>query len=225
MDRYVRNIGTLTQDENQTLHDSKVLVAGCGGLGGYIIQMLARLGIGHITAVDPDVFDRTNLNRQLFADELSIGKSKALITKERIKLINPDIDILPVIEYIDTDNGEKILAGHDLVIDALDNIPSRLVIEEICKNLNIPLVHGAIAGWYGQVCSVLPGDDTLSRIYSSDISKGIERHLGNPAFTPALVASIQVSEAVKILIKRGELLQNKLLFMDLLDNEFITLDV
>jgi len=225
MDRYSRNLNSISHDENLILQKSRVCVVGCGGLGGHIIEMLARLGIGYITAVDGDVFETSNLNRQLLSDELSLGKSKALMASERMKIVNSDIKVTPVIEFINESNAKEILAEHDLIIDALDNIVSRLVLEKVCKNLQIPLVHGAIAGWYGQVSSVLPGDDTLSKIYNSDISKGVEKELGNPSFTPALVASIEVSEAIKILLNRGEILQNKLLFIDLLNNEFFHMEI
>lgn len=225
MDRYCRNLSSISHDENLVLQGSRVCVVGCGGLGGHIIEMLGRLGVGRITAVDSDVFEVSNLNRQLFSDEMSIGKSKALMAVERMRVVNSDIEVTPVIEYLDGANAKEILAGHELVIDALDNINSRLVLEKACKRLNIPLIHGAIAGWYGQVCSIFPGEDTLSKIYSSGISKGMEKQLGNPSFTPALVASIEVSEAVKILLGKGEPLQNKLLFLDLLNNEFVTIEI
>ena len=225
MDRYSRNLSSISHDENLVLQSSKVCVMGCGGLGGHIIEMLGRLGIGHITAVDSDVFEVSNLNRQLFSDEMSIGKSKALMAVERMKVVNSDVEVIPVTQYIDKTNAKEILGGHELVIDALDNIESRLVLEKACKDLNIPLVHGAIAGWYGQVCTIFPGENTLSKIYSSGISKGMEKRLGNPSFTPALVASMEVSEAVKILLGKGELLRNKLLFLDLLSNEFVTIEL
>lgn len=225
MDRYSRNLSSISHDENLVLQSSKVCVMGCGGLGGHIIEMLGRLGIGHITAVDSDVFEVSNLNRQLFSDEMSIGKSKALMAVERMKVVNSNIEVIPVTQYIDKTNAKEILGGHELVIDALDNIESRLVLEKACKDLNIPLVHGAIAGWYGQVCTIFPGENTLSKIYSSGISKGMEKRLGNPSFTPALVASMEVSEAVKILLGKGELLRNKLLFLDLLSNEFVTIEL
>lgn len=225
MDRYTRNLNCISHDENLILQNSKVCVVGCGGLGGHIIEMLGRLGVGYITAVDADVFEITNLNRQLLSDEKSLGMSKALMAVKRMKIVNSDVEVVPVTEYLDENNASDILDEHDLVIDALDNIDSRLVLEKTCRDLNIPLVHGAIAGWYGQVCSILPGDNTLSRIYDSDISRGVEKELGNPSFTPALVASIEVSEATKILLNKGEILRNKLLFLDLLNNEFFTMDI
>ena len=225
MERYSRNMTSISLEENMILQKSRVTIVGCGGLGGYIIEMLARLGLGHIRVIDYDSFDISNLNRQLLSQENNIGMSKALEAKERLELINSDIKVEALLEYLDEANADELLANSDLVIDALDNIESRLLLEETCKKLGIPLVHGAIAGWYGQICSIFPGDDSLSKIYGANITKGIEKKLGNPSFSPSFIASLEVSEAVKILLKKGDILRKKLLFVDLLNNEFITIDI
>lgn len=221
LDRYKRNVNMLSEEENEKLKDFKVCVIGCGGLGGYIIEMLGRLGIGHITAVDGDVFDETNLNRQILSDEASLGMSKAEKAKQRMELVNSTIEVKPIAEMFTKTNGIEMLKGHDVVVDALDDIETRLVLQQLCEELQIPLVHGAIAGWYGQVATILPGDRTLDFIYARKKQpKGVEKELGNPSFTPAQVASIQVSEVVKLLIGRGEFLRNKILFINMLDQEY-----
>lgn len=225
MDRYERNKSAISQVENEILKNTRICVVGCGGLGGYIIEMLGRLGFGHITAVDSDVFDVSNLNRQLLSNESTIGKSKASAALDRMQQVNSEICLTAVHAFLDEKNGKKILAGHDLVMDALDSIGSRLILEKLCKEMNLPLVHGAIGGWYGQVTSVFPGDDTLQKLYGSDTIEGIEKSMGNPAFTPALIASIQVSEAVKIRLNRGDILRRALLFIDVLNNEFTRIDM
>lgn len=226
MNRYSRNIGTISLEENEILRKSKVCVVGCGGLGGYIIEMLVRLGVGEITAVDNDVFDETNLNRQILSDENNIGKRKAFIAKKKMEIINSGVEINPIFELLNESNAESILKDHQVVVDALDNIPSRLILQSTSSLLNIPMVHGAIAGWYGQISTIFPGDNTLTRIYGEHNGvKGIEIDLGNPSFTPAVVSSIQVSEVVKILIGRGDLLRNKLLYIDLLNLSFEVLDL
>jgi molybdopterin/thiamine biosynthesis adenylyltransferase len=221
LDRYKRNVKTLSKAENEKLKDFRVCVIGCGGLGGYNIEMLGRLGIGHITAVDGDVFDETNLNRQLLSDESSLGMSKADKAVKRMEVVNSGIEVISIKEMFTEKNGREILEGHDVVVDSLDSIKSRMLLQQLCEELEIPLVHGAIAGWYGQVCTILPGDRTLNFIYRDrNENKGVERELGNPSFTPAQVSSIQVSEVVKLLIGRGELLRNKILFIDMLNQEY-----
>lgn len=225
MERYRRNIGMLSPQENDQLKNCKVCVIGCGGLGGYVIELLGRLGIGTITAVDGDIFEASNLNRQILSDTHSLGKSKAHTAKERMALVNPLITIHPIAERFTRENGKEILTGHHVVVDALDNIESRMVLQDMAKDLHIPFVHGAIAGWYGQVSTVFPGDQTLDIIYTHPKGKGIEQELGNPSFTPSLIASIQVSEVLKILIGRGNLLRKKILYINLLDQEYFTIDL
>lgn len=220
MKRYSRNMNMLSAEENASLCKYKACIVGCGGLGGYIIEMLARLGIGHLTVVDGDVFEESNLNRQLLSDMESLGKSKALVAKDRISRVNPLIRVKAISERLTKDNGLEILAGHDVIVDALDSIETRLLIQKQAEELNIPLVHGAIAGWYGQVTTIFPGDKTLDLLYSNSGNRGLETELGNPSFTPALVASIEVSEVLKILINRGDLLRRKLLIVNTLNQEY-----
>lgn len=220
MERYKRNIKALSLEENIILNNSKVCVAGCGGLGGYIIEMLGRLGAGTITAIDGDVFEESNLNRQLLMDEASIGKSKALAAKERMSCINSKIKVIAVKEFITQANAEQLLGGHNVVVDALDSISSRFILQNACENLGIPFVHGAIAGWYGQVSTIYPGERTLCKIYADSKTQGLEKELGVPSFMPALISSIEVSETVKILLGKENLLRNKLLFIDLLNHDY-----
>jgi molybdopterin/thiamine biosynthesis adenylyltransferase len=225
MKRYIRNMKMLSKEENERLGEFKVCVVGCGGLGGYIIEMLGRLGIGNITAIDGDTFDATNLNRQIFCDIKTLGKAKALTAKRRMELVNPLVKITAITEKITKENAEAILAGHDLIVDAVDKIETRFLLQNTASNLNIPFIHGAIAGWYGQVSTIFPGDNTLDKIYPIRGGKGLENELGNPSFTPALIASIQVSEALKVLLNKGDLLRNKLLYIDLLDHDYMVMEL
>jgi len=210
----------MTQDEITALKEKKVCVVGCGGLGGYIIEMLSRLGVGNITAIDGDVFDETNLNRQLLSEEALIGSSKAEAAKSRIQKVNSEVEVFAKAVFLREDNAVALVAGHDVVVDALDNISTRRILEKACSISEIPLIHGAIAGWYGQVTTIMPGSGVFSKLYPETAEKGIETELGNPAFTPALVASIQVSETLKLLIKKGEPLIGRLLTLNLLDHEY-----
>lgn len=225
MKRYERNMMALSPEENDKLKHFKVCVIGCGGLGGYVIESLGRIGIGHMTAVDGDVFDESNLNRQLLSSEDVIGKSKAEIAKVRMKSVNSNVKVNVVSEYVKEDNCESILKGHDIIIDALDNIKTRILIEKSAQKLKIPLVHGAIAGWYGQVSVIMPEKPFYGKIYNEDINKGVETELGNLPFTAAATASVQAAEAIKVLLKKGENLSGKLLTIDLLSQEYETFEI
>lgn len=215
--RYAKNERMLTPEENKKLRDFRVCVIGCGGLGGYIIELLGRMGIGYITVVDGDVFDETNLNRQLVSHQENLGKYKALEVKKRMALVNMDVTINAVCESLHHENAEDILKGHHLVMDALDNVVTRIHLQATAKKLNIPFVHGAISGWNGQVTTVFPGDDSLNLLYES--VEEVQDDFGNPSFTPALIASYQVAEGLKILLNHGALLRMKVLLVDLYRNQ------
>jgi molybdopterin/thiamine biosynthesis adenylyltransferase len=221
--RYDRNMTALSKEENDKLHTYRVCIVGCGALGEYVTEMLGRIGIGHLTIVDSDGFDESNLNRQIYSDIRVLGRSKVEGARERMAVINPLVEVTAMTLYLDQQNALDICKGHDLIIDALDNLESRFVLQETAQILNIPMVHGAIAGWYGQVCSIMPGDRSLDLIYGNNRGHGIEKEQGNPSFTPALVASIQVAEAIKILIGRGDILRGQLLYIDMLTQEYMLL--
>jgi len=218
--RYLRNIGTLSPAENEKLKKRRAAIVGCGGLGGYVFEMLGRIGVGRITIIDGDVFTNTNLNRQILSDTKKIGQSKVRSAVDRMKLVNPEIIVTPIEKMLDEGNAKELLNGHDIIIEALDNIASRLVTARACNALKIPLVHGAIHSWYGQVATIMPGEDTMDRIYQSPEFQR-EDSPSSPSFTPALVAALQVAEALKLLINRGQSIsEGTLLLVDTLHNEY-----
>lgn len=223
--RYLKNENMMSREENLMLRQKSAVVAGCGGLGGYIIEMLARLGIGKLTVIDGDVFEASNLNRQLLATPLNLGTSKATAALKRIQLINPDVQVNLISEFITLANASIYLAGHDVICDALDNIPTRKLLQKTAESLKTPLVYGAIAGWYAHISTIFPGDGTLDKLYPEDYSKGIETELGNPSFTPALAASLQVAEALKVMLGKPDMLRNKLLTLNTLEMKFEVLEL
>ena len=219
--RYQRNRQAIPITGQLALFRSRVAVIGCGGLGGYVIEQLARLGVGEIVAIDPDVFEEHNLNRQLLATPGSLGQSKVLAALARVKEINPSVTLVPLQTAFGTANGGELLKGVTVVVDALDSIQVRLELAAVCDDLGIPMVHGAIGGWYGHVATQLPGDGSVRKIYQGWVAgKGIEQQLGNPAFTPAVVASLEVAEVCKLLLGEGGLLRRRKLAIDLLAMEF-----
>lgn len=220
-ERYQRNLGTITFEENRRLKDFRVCVIGCGGLGGYVIEELARLGIGHIIAVDGDAFQPSNLNRQLFSTEALIGKSKASAACERVHQINSEVEIQARDCFLTEENIESIITDDcHAVVDALDNISARRLLESYCGKKCLPLIHGAIAGWHGQVGVIMPGDKLFDQLYPKDAEKGVEQETGNPSFTPAVIASMEVAETLKVLLAKPGILRNKLLTIDLLEQEY-----
>ncbi len=217
--RYSRNLGALTQTEIDTLHLKRACVVGCGGLGGYVIELLARIGIGALTVVDGDRFVLSNLNRQLLSTEALIGEDKATAAFERIQAINSEVHVNAVPMYLTAENADSILENHDIVIDALDNVSSRRILADSCGRLGLPLVHGAISGWCAQISVIAPNSKAFDRIYPAETAV---KQASSLSFTPALAASIQTAEAVKVLLGREVSLQSKLLIIDLLTQEYNT---
>jgi molybdopterin-synthase adenylyltransferase len=214
--RYQRSHGTVGWNGQVKLLESTVAIVGAGGLGGWVIEALARMGVGHLVIIDGDTFAENNLNRQALSTEDNLGQGKPDAARERVARVNSAVEttIHPVMA--DEASMPDMLAGADVVVDALDTLPTRLVLQKVAQGLGIPMVHGAIGGYIGQVMTVFPGDEGLYAIFGrGDIpERGIEVQLGNPAATPLMVASWQVQEVVKILLGVGKPLRNRLLFMD-----------
>jgi molybdopterin/thiamine biosynthesis adenylyltransferase len=220
--RYQRNRQTISILQQYRLFRSKAVIIGCGGLGGYLVEELARLGVGNLVLIDSDVIEEHNLNRQLLSSADALNRAKVEVAAERVMAINPAVTVTPLKTVFDHDNGRELVQGADVVLDGLDTIPARLKLAQICHEMSIPLVHGAIGGWYGQVATQMPGDDISPRIFGmTPPIKGIETDLGNPSFTPGVVASLQAAEACKILLREGRCLSKRILFINLLDMEIV----
>ena len=220
--RYERNIPAVSPEEQAVLSGKRVLVAGCGGLGGYIIEYLARMGVGELTVADGDVFEPSNLNRQLLSGSDTLGKGKAAVAAARIGNVNPSVKVIAVDSFITRENADRLTAGQDLVMDALDSAEARLVLEDACSRQGVTIVHGAILGWQAQVTVVRPGSGVLRRLYGTDYVAESRTSL---PFAPAFCAALQTAEAVKLLCGRPSSLDGMLLMADLryMDRELIRL--
>ena len=210
--RYSRNIPAISPEEQDALRSKKVLVLGCGGLGGYIIENLLRMGVGAITAVDGDRFDESNLNRQLLATENNLGGSKAFAAAARAKEVNSQVSFTAIDSFFTAENAVEIVSGHDLVMDALDSVEARLLLEDVCAKLGVTIVHGAVNGWVMQAAVIPPGKRLMHILYSSPVEN---REQSTLPMTAQLCASMQCTEALKLLCCRPSALENRLLTGDL----------
>lgn len=215
-ERYIKILNSITETEMKKLRNSNVCVVGCGATGGYIIEMLARIGVLNITGVDDQIFDTSDLNSQSISHVTNIHENKALETKKRIFAINPDVYFTPVFEKITADNAIDILAGNNVIIDASDSIEVRLIMEDACNKIETPLIYGAVFGWQGRISTLIPPSRAISKIYSETTEEDISENAGDLIFTYALIASLQVNEAIKVLLGKNDILHNKLLSIDLL---------
>ena len=222
--RYVRNRDIVSAEEQLKLAEATVAVIGAGGLGGTVALLLARLGVGHLKVVDCDVFDETNLNRQALSRCDNLGAAKAEAAAAAVAAVNPGVQLTALHTAIDRQSAPEMLSGVDVVVDALDNVPDRLATEAAAKEVGVPFVHGALAGFDGQLMTVFPEDPGLHLLYDEtardEAHQRPEAVLGVPAITPSVVASLQAMEVLKILLGRGEPLRNRLLHVDLERSRF-----
>jgi len=220
--RYKRNFKSLTLEEQLKLESSTVAIIGCGGIGGYLAEEFARLGVGHLILIDGDRIEESNLNRQLFALEENLGVLKVEAAQNRLLKINSSIKVDTHAQWFTEETGASLLKNAALVCDALDNGQTRVGLERVCHGLNTPLVLTGIGGWYGMLGISFPGDFIAPKLFKKE--RGVEEQLGNPAFAPAVIASLAVAEAVKILIGRSPALGHRFLYIDLLNMDFYKIE-
>lgn len=219
-ERYTRNFNTYNAQDQIRLLKSRVSVIGLGGLGGTVTEWLSRAGIGHINLIDGDRFEDHNLNRQLLCTQARIGTTKSRAAAERVCGINSSISVKAHTAFLTSDNARRLIDDSDVVVDCLDNIESRFVLETAAKQAGIPLVSAAVGGVAGQVTTVFPQDKGLELIYGPrenlKESKGVEKILGCLPQAVGLIASAESSEVIKILLEQNDgLLRNKMLLVDL----------
>ena len=214
--RYLRSLGTVGWEGQIRLLKATVAIVGLGGLGGNVVEGLVRAGIGRLIIIDGDSFVEHNLNRQILSTEANLGASKVEVAKGRVAEINSAVEVVARPVEATAENLPQLLEGAEVVVDALDRLPTRLMLQDAAQSLGIPMVHGAIAGMVGQVMTILPGDEGLYALYGRGEvpERGIEAQQGCPTATPMMIAAWQVQEVVKILLDKGELLRYRMLFID-----------
>ena len=210
--RYKRN--GLRPAEQLRLFRSSVAIIGCGGLGGRNAEILGRAGIGRLILTDPDVFSETNLNRQIFCTRDSLGQAKVTVLGEALQQINPALNTSLHQHSFDISS----ITGADIVIDALDSADARKDLAALCRKMDIPLVHGAVKGWYGQL-----GVDRRSNSIVSTLYRQGGESTTPPRVLPmtvGLVAALQAAEACKLILGRGNVRDNGWLQCDLYNGDF-----
>jgi len=214
--RYLRNLGTVGWDGQANLLRSTVAVVGLGGLGSNVLEALARMGVGRLILIDGDAFVDHNLNRQTLATEANLNVSKSEAAKARVATINSAVEVVTHAVEATPDNLPRLLESSNVVVDALDRLPTRLMLQETAQKLGIPLVHGAIGGMIGQVMTIFPGDEGLYALYGREEvpERGIEVERGCPTATPMMVGAWQAQEVMKILVGIGKPLCHRMLLMD-----------
>lgn len=219
-DRQMRLFGAAGQEK---LKRANVFIAGAGGLGSPISIYLAAAGIGKIVLVDKDVVELSNLNRQILHWERDLGSKKALSALEKLKEMNSDIIVEAVAEILDEENVLHLVGDADLIIDAMDNFPTRYLLNKAALDKGIPFIHGAINGFHGQATTVLPGRTACLRCIFPEAPP--PETFPVVGVTPGIIGLIQASEAIKYITGLGDLLAGRLLIWDGLRPCLETIDV
>jgi len=215
-DKYRMNMGVLSGSDLNKIQQIQVIVVGLGGLGGYFVNQLIRLGVLKMTLIDFDYFSESDLNRQLFSNTLNVGDFKVDVIAKELEIISPEVSIKRIkkrAQEIDYISG-------DYIIDCTDNKETKIFLSKLSNKLNIPLLHGACGGWYGQVGWINPSCTLIEELYG-DEETGLEKILLNPPFIVNTVASIMTSEFVKMIKNDPHVVIDELLLIDLLDNVII----
>jgi adenylyltransferase/sulfurtransferase len=230
-DRYRKQIllRELGHDGQKKLSASKAVVMGCGALGSVISSTLTRMGVGTIIIADRDYIETDNLHRQILFDEddVKAGHPKAVAAALKLKKINSSVKIEPLVTDIRTDNIEEIIAGADCVVDGTDNFETRFLINDACYKLGIPWVYGGVVGTSGMTCTILPDDGPCFRCFLRDLpppgTTATCDTSGVLATAVSVIASIEATEAVKILSGRKDQVNGSLITFDIWSGSFQSL--
>jgi adenylyltransferase/sulfurtransferase len=217
-EKYSRQILLFGEEGQEKLKKAKVLVAGAGGLGSPISTYLAIAGVGRLILADFDFVDPSNMNRQFLHHEKDIGRTKVESAKEKLLSMNPEIEVETIGEMLTESNIETLIPECDIIIDALDNLETRHMLNRLAIKRRIPMVHGAVMGYDGQVTTIIPGKTPCFYCIFPRISrKEAFPVLGT---TPGIIGSIQANEAIKFLTGKGKLLECRLLLWNGLSANF-----
>jgi len=210
--RFQRN--GLSCHDQLKLFQARVAIIGCGGLGGRTAELLVRIGIGHLILTDPDVFSESNLNRQIFCTTETLGCKKVDIVGHELQKINPALETSLHSNQFDT----LSISTADIVIDALDSTTARKELSALCRKHSIPLIHGAVKEWYGQVGVEHPPNRLIDTLYHERAANTLPPH--EVVMAVSLVASIQAAEACKLILGTGAPLSDGWLQCDLLHGDY-----
>ncbi|WP_281751639.1 ThiF family adenylyltransferase [Thermodesulfomicrobium sp. WS] len=212
---WVRSAHSIDGAAQTRLARARVAVVGAGGLGGYAIELLARIGVGFLRIIDGDTFEETNMNRQLLAEPATLGRPKAQVAQERLARIAPWCVVDARAVFVDVGNAAELLGGVDVVLDCLGGVDPRPVVHAACAAASVPVVAAAVAGWTVLVGSELPGKPGISLVWGDASAVDAEGQLGSLAPAVAMAASLQAAEVVQYLTTSRLELAGKVLHADL----------
>jgi molybdopterin-synthase adenylyltransferase len=213
------------KEGQKRLRESTVLIAGAGGLGSPVAVYLACAGVGRIILVDCESVDLSNLNRQILHWEEDIGKKKVASADRKLRKINSTVQLVPAHTRITAENVFDLLKDVHVVIDCLDNMETRFIVNAACFQEKIPFIHGGVRGFMGEITTIIPGETPcLECLFPRSRPDRTEPF---PVFgaTAGLVASLQVTEAIKLMAGYGKLLKGRMLYINGGDMQFLSIQM
>ena len=225
--RYARHIVLpgIGGEGQRRLLDARVLVVGAGGLGSPAAMYLAAAGVGTLGIVDDDRVDESNLQRQLLHDTDDVGRAKVESAAERLRALNPTIEVRAIGSRVEPSTVDDILVGWDVVVDGTDSFPTRYLLNDVARRLAIPLVHGAVQAFDGQASTFVPDGPCYRCLFPTPPEPGTVPSCsegGVFGVLPGIIGSIQATEAIKVVTGVGEPLVGRLLLVDAMSMEMRT---
>ncbi|MFX0147333.1 MAG: ThiF family adenylyltransferase [Candidatus Hodarchaeota archaeon] len=209
---------------------SKVSLIGLGALGSSAAYYLTAAGVGNLQLIDFDVVEMSNLHRQILYHTKDINSNKTESAVQKLNALNPDCKIDIITERITPENSRDILRDSDFVIEGSDNFPTKMLINDTCVYLNIPFTIAGVLRFHGQIMTVIPKRKTTCYKCIFDDVNGMDPNMtcsvaGVIGFVPGIFGCIEANEAIKCLLNIGDLIVNKILFIDILKNNFSFIEV
>ncbi|WP_340024222.1 ThiF family adenylyltransferase [Paenibacillus sp. FSL K6-1096] len=200
------------------LKQAKVLVIGAGGIGSPLLLYLAAAGIGHISIYDHDVLELTNMNRQIIHDSANAGVPKVQSAEQTLKRLNPELTYELHAERLTRETALVVVPQYDIVVNAVDNLDTRYMLNDVCVELRKPLVEGSIFHFEGQVMFISPDEDSACYrcVYPEPLEPPKKQEFGVIGVTPGIVGTLQAAEVIKYVAGIGKSLKNRMIYFDLL---------
>jgi len=229
--RYARHVRLPEVGEAGQLKllESRALVVGAGGLGSPAALYLAAAGVGTIGVIDDDVVDASNLQRQILHNMDRIGVAKVDSAAETLTALNPDVKVETHRERLSAANALRVMSGYDVILDGGDNFPTRYLVNDASLHLSVPVVHGSIFRFEGQVSVFRPWESACYRCVHSEAPPPEVApscaEAGVLGVLPGVIGSIQAMEAIKLMLGIGDSLAGRLLVYDALEQDFMVVKV
>ena len=225
MERYARQIPIIGVEGQRRLSTASVLIVGVGGLGSAVALYLTAMGVGKLILIDDGSVELSNLNRQILYSLQDLGLKKVEVARSRLRELNPHVTIETYDQRLDEVLAIELVKRVDVVVDALDNWESRLVLNKVCIEYGKPLIHAGVEGFYGQIMTIVPGKGPCLACLFREVPRTSQRVIPVLGAVSGVLGTLEAIETVKILLSMGKPLVGRMLIIDLLSMDFRSVEV